>query len=126
MAKCEICGKEYYTRKCLQCKDKIHIHLPQQKTYSSKQKIHNTKKVNEDTEVIKIKKSDIQYVIAGALVIIALVLVYKEYKEYRQEQAAIEMINKLGQELKPYNDSMKKSLRNLDKLNDKLYRDLNR
>lgn len=66
MAKCEICGKEYYTRKCLQCKDKIHIHLPQQKTYSSKQKIHNTKKVNEDTEVIKIKKSDIQYVIAGA------------------------------------------------------------
>ena len=123
MAKCEICGKDYYTRECLKCRNKAKIYPPQQKIYPSKQKIHHTKIENEDAEVIKIKKSNIQYVIAGALVVIALVLIYKEY---RQEQVAIEMMNKLGQELKPYNDSMKKSLRNLDKLNDKLYRDLNR
>ena len=126
MAKCEICGKDYYTRECLKCRDKIKVYPPKQNIYQSKQKFNSTNTNNEDTEVIKIKKSNIQFVIAGALVMIALVLIYKEYKEYRQEQVAIEMMNRLGQELKPYNDSMKKSLRNLDKLNDKLYRDLNR
>lgn len=51
MAKCEICGKDYYTRECLKCRDKIKIYPSQQKIYPSKQKTNN--------ESIKTKKEDI-------------------------------------------------------------------
>ncbi len=51
MAKCEICGKDYYTRECLKCRDKIKVYPSQPKIYSSKQKINN--------ESTKTKKEDI-------------------------------------------------------------------
>ena len=51
MAKCEICGKDYYTRECLKCRDKIKIYPSQQKIYPSKQKTNN--------ESMKTKKEDI-------------------------------------------------------------------
>lgn len=86
----------------------------------------NNMKITNNDDFIKIKKINIQMIIAGAVVTIALVLIYKEYKEYRQEQEAIKMLNALGKELEPYNESMKKSLKTIDKMNDELYKQLDK
>lgn len=94
---------------------------------AGKNKVNNLNKENihkntNDDDVIKIKKSTPILIIAGALIVIASVMIYKEYKEYRQEQEAIKMLNALGKELEPYNESMKKNIKNIDKMNDELYK----
>lgn len=103
--KCEKCGKEYWTRECLNCKENY--------TEDDLQKMG----ITSNNNFIKIKKSSIQIIIATALVTIALILIYKEYKEYRQEQAAVKMMNALGISGKNTNEIIENSTKMLNEAN---------
>lgn len=103
--KCEKCGKEYWTRECLNCKENY--------TEDDLQKMG----ITNNNNFIKIKKSSIQIIIATALVTIALILIYKEYKEYRQEQAAVKMMNALGISGKNTNEIIENSTKMLNEAN---------
>lgn len=106
--KCEKCGKEYWTRECLNCKENY--------TEDDLQKMG----ITSNNNFIKIKKSSIQIIIATALVTIALILIYKEYKEYRQEQAAVKMMNALGISGKNTNEIIENSTKMLNEANREL------
>ena len=105
MATCEKCGTIYLGRECHNCNDQSHI-------------IDMRNAVQNNNDAITIKKSHVMIVIAGALSIIALVMVYKEYKEYKQEQEVKEALQMLNKELAPYNEMLKKSFNDMNKMNE--------
>lgn len=89
---CKKCGNEYWNVKCPHC-----------------EVLKNT--IGKTDDSITISKTKIQMIIAGALVVIAFIMIVNEYTAYRQEQEIIRMMNIMGKQLEPtmeiYNDTLK-------------------
>ena len=117
MATCEKCGNTYYSRECGNCK-----RLEYEENLNRNNKIDGNK--YEDNLRKKIvgkeplsEKEKLFRIIRYAIIFIMLTFISVGIAE-------IYVFNKVIDEAKPYNESMKKSLKTIDKMNEKLYKEI--
>lgn len=104
--KCEKCKKEYWTKECMHCKS----------SYSENDL--------QNMGIRSNKKTSLQIIITLAVVSIALILGYREYKAYKYEEAVIKYANAMGIEGKSTEELLENSTKivkeakeELDKVN---------
>ncbi|MGE0738279.1 hypothetical protein [Sulfurimonas sp.] len=100
--KCERCGKEYWTKECMNCKNSYNENDLQNMGIRSS------------------KKAYLHIIITLAVVSIALILGYREYKTYKYEQAIIKYANAMGIEGKDTEELLENSTKMVKEANEKL------
>jgi len=108
--KCERCGKEYWTKECLNCK--------------------NQKQFGYTKNETKNNKNIALTITAIGVTIITLIMIANEYKEYKQEQQILKLFygttdeNKIEKINKKFEQDMKKSMKSLDETTKKFNEDM--
>ncbi|OHE00915.1 MAG: hypothetical protein A3K14_03890 [Sulfurimonas sp. RIFCSPLOWO2_12_FULL_36_74] len=96
----------------------------------NKEKIH--KNTNDDKLKIEISKSKIQIIGTIALVIIMSILIIREYREYKQEQMLMKIMygtideKKIEETNNAIMKQTQKMIEETNKINDNLYKQLNK
>lgn len=112
MSVCEVCGKEYYTRDCLKCRDKIKVFHKDNMSYEeSLKRRSNSSEKKELSEKEKLYKV-IRYlliIVFSVFVIISILDVYMMNKTMKQVEPLFKDANKVTNEImRQHLETMKK------------------